>query len=94
MYAVYILARMARSARRVRMSSGARFNLGEPWDGRLADFCAAHFSGSATDIVRAALKVFIPMELARDLATAERYQKLQAERKRGKGKPNDETTEE
>jgi hypothetical protein len=71
---------MGKKARKVRVKSGARFNLGEPWDGRLADFCAAHFMGSATDVVRAALEVFIPMELARDLATAERYHKLQSAR--------------
>jgi hypothetical protein len=63
-----------------KRSTGARFNLGEPWDGKLADFCTAHFSGSATEVVRAALDMFIPAELGRDLATAERYQKLQAER--------------
>jgi hypothetical protein len=71
---------MAKVPRKLRVKSGARFNLGEPWDARLADFCSAHFRGSATDVVRAALDVFIPMELARDLATAERYQKLQAAR--------------
>jgi hypothetical protein len=63
-----------------KRSTGARFNLGEPWDGRLADFCSAHFSGSATQVVRAALDVFIPAELKRDTATAERFEKLQAQR--------------
>jgi len=60
-----------------RRSTGARFNLGEPWDGKLADFCTAHFSGSATEVVRAALDFFIPAELKRDTATAERFKKLQ-----------------
>jgi hypothetical protein len=64
-----------------KRSTGARFNLGEPWDGKLADFCAAHFSGSATEVVRGALDLFIPTELARDLATAERFEKLQSERR-------------
>jgi hypothetical protein len=82
MYTVYIGAHMGKRPRKSR--TGARFNLGEPWDGQLADFCAAHFQGSATDVVRAALEVFIPMELARDLATAERYRKLQEARDRGK----------
>jgi len=63
-------------------STGARFNLGEPWDGKLADFCAAHFSGSATQVVRAALDMFIPAELARDAATAARFDALQAQRSR------------
>ena len=75
---------MGKPPRRTRVKSGARFNLGEPWDGRLADFCTAHFRGSATDVVRAALELFIPMELGRDLATAERYRKLQAARENPK----------
>jgi hypothetical protein len=57
-----------------------RFNLGEPWDGKLADFCAPHFEGSGTDVVRAALDVFIPMDLEKNLGTKEKYEKLQAER--------------
>jgi hypothetical protein len=65
-----------------KRSTGARFNLGDPWDGKLADFCAAHFSGSATEVVRAALDFFIPAELARDRATADRYEKLQAKRQK------------
>jgi hypothetical protein len=67
-----------------KRSTGARFNLGDPWDGKLADFCLAHYSGSATEVVRAALDVFIPLELARDRATAERYDKLQGERQKTK----------
>lgn len=66
-----------------RRSTGARFNLGEPWDGKLADFCAAHHFASATEVVRAALDMFIPAELARDTATAERFEKYQAERQSG-----------
>lgn len=81
MYIAYIGPARASSMR--KRSTGARFNLGEPWDGRLADFCAAHFSGSATEVVRAALDMFIPAELGRDAATAERFKKLQGER-RGK----------
>ena len=90
MYIAYIDVRsvhagvMSKAPRKARVKSGARFNLGEPWDGRLADFCTAHFQGSATDVVRAALAVFIPMELARDLATANRYQELQAAREKPK----------
>ncbi len=61
-------------------STGARFNLGEPWDGKLADFCTAHFSASATQVVRAALDMFILAELARDAATAARFEALQAQR--------------
>lgn len=41
-----------------KQSTGARFNLGDPWDGNLADFCTAHFNGSATEVVRQALDYF------------------------------------
>lgn len=64
-----------------KRSTGARFNLGEPWDGRLADFCEAHFAASATEVVRAALDIFIPAQLQRDKATAERFEQLQERRK-------------
>lgn len=64
-----------------KRSTGGRFNLDEPWNGKLDDFCAAHFSGSAKEVVQAALDVFISAELRRDRATAERYKKLQAERR-------------
>jgi hypothetical protein len=65
-----------------KRSTGARFNLGEPWDGKLADFCEAHFSGSATDVVRAALDMFIPADLMRNKGTAERYEQLQQRRRK------------
>jgi hypothetical protein len=67
-------------------STGARFNLGEPWDGKLADFCAAHFRGSATDVVKAALDMFIPADLKRNKGSAEKYEKLQRERKKTSGR--------
>jgi hypothetical protein len=63
-----------------KRSSGGRFNLDEPWNGKLDDFCAAHFKGSAKEVVQAALDVFIPAELKRDRASAERFKKLQAQR--------------
>jgi hypothetical protein len=50
----------------------------------LDDFCAAHFSGSATDVARAALDAFIPKELKRDKATAARYEKLRKSRRRSR----------
>jgi hypothetical protein len=55
--------------------------LGEPWQSTLDDFCAAHFAASATDVIRAALDAFIPAELARDAATAERFEARQALRR-------------
>jgi hypothetical protein len=69
-----------------KRSTGARFNLGEPWDGKLADFCAAHFRASATDVVKAALDLFIPADLKRNKGSAEKYAKLQRERKGTSGR--------
>jgi hypothetical protein len=71
---------MGKQPKKTRKKFGARFNLGEPWEGRLEDFCRAHFTGSATDVIRAALDKFIPAELSLDRASAERYEKYQAER--------------
>jgi hypothetical protein len=51
--------------------------------GKLEDFCAAHFDASATEVIRTALEAFIKAELARDLATAERFEALQARRRPG-----------
>jgi hypothetical protein len=65
-----------------RRSTGGRFSLGSPWDGKLDDFCAAHHTASATDIVRKALDMFIPADLALNAGVAETYERLQAERKR------------
>lgn len=58
-----------------KRSTGGRFNLDEPWNGKLDDFCTAHYSGSAKEVVQAAPDLFIPVELKRDKATAERYKK-------------------
>lgn len=67
-----------------KRSTGGRFNLDEPWNSKLDDFCAAHFSGSAKEVVQAALDMFIPAELKKDKATAERFKQLQNERLRRK----------
>jgi hypothetical protein len=45
-------------------SGGFRLDLGEPWSGKLADFCAAHYNASQTEIVRRALDAFIDQRLA------------------------------
>jgi Arc/MetJ-type ribon-helix-helix transcriptional regulator len=68
-----------------KRSTGARFHLGEPWESTLEDFCAAHFAASATQVIRAALEAFIKSELARDRATAERFEALQARRESDSG---------
>jgi hypothetical protein len=76
---------MGKQPKKTRKKIGSRFNLGEPWEGRLEDFCRAHFTGSATDVIRAALAKFIPEELALDRASAERYEKYQAQRQTKRG---------
>ena len=63
-----------------RRSTGGRFNLGEPWDGQLDDFCKAHHIASATEVVRKALDLFIPADLVNNQGVAETYTRLQAER--------------
>src|SRR5436309_13895010 len=63
-----------------KLSTGARFNLGEPWDSDLADFLAAHFGASATEVVRVALRAFINDQLAKDPESKKRFD--EARRKR------------
>jgi hypothetical protein len=63
-----------------KRSTGARFNLGEPWDSDLADFLAAHFGGSATEVVRAALRIFIEDQLAKDPESKKRFDEARRHR--------------
>lgn len=44
-------------------SKGSRLGLGEPIQGLLADFCAAHYNASERDVVRTALEIFINQRL-------------------------------
>jgi hypothetical protein len=48
------------------------------------DFCSAHHTASATDVVRKALDMFIPADLAQNPGVAETYQRLQAAREAAK----------
>jgi hypothetical protein len=68
------------NGRMAKRSTGARFNLGEPWDSDLADFLVAHFGASATDVVRTALRAFIDDQLAKDPESKKRFD--EARRKR------------
>jgi hypothetical protein len=63
-----------------KLSTGARFNLGEPWDGDLQDFLAAHFGASATEVVRAALRMFIDDQLAKDPESKKRFDEVRRKR--------------
>jgi hypothetical protein len=64
----------------IRRSTGARFNLGEPWDSNLADFLVAHFDASATAVVRMALQAFIDEQLAKDPAARGRFEEARRRR--------------
>jgi streptogramin lyase len=46
-----------------KRSTGARFNLGEPWDGKLADFCAAHGAPMWRLVLSAAIAAFLCLDL-------------------------------
>ena len=63
-----------------RKSSGARFNLGEPWAGELADFCEAHYGAPEVRIIREALAFFISTQLTAEPETKRRF--LEARKKR------------
>jgi hypothetical protein len=63
-----------------KRTTGARFHLGQPWDGMLEDFLAAHFDGSATVVARAAFKAYIEDQLAKDPESNKRYQTARRER--------------
>jgi hypothetical protein len=63
-----------------KRSTGARFGLGEPWDGMLTDFLTAHFDGSATAVARIALKAYIEDQLAKDPESRTRYEEARRER--------------
>ena len=63
-----------------KRSTGARFNLGEPWDSDLADFCEANFGAPATEIVRRAVKAFIDNHLEDEPALRERFHEARKKR--------------
>ena len=76
---VYVQSSMA------KRSTGARFNLGEPWDGDLSDFLSAHFGASATEVVRTALRAFIDDQLAKDPESRKRFEEARQARLGSKG---------
>lgn len=63
-----------------KRSTGARFNLGEPWDGNLADFCEAHFKASATEVVRQALDHFFTVRFQEEPAVKARVDEARRRR--------------
>jgi hypothetical protein len=61
--------------------SGFRLDMGEPWDGMLADFCAAYYDASKTQVIREALADYIPRTLAAEPERRKRYEAEQKKRK-------------
>jgi hypothetical protein len=61
-------------------SKGSRFGLGEPWQGLLADFCAAHYNAPERDIIRAALDSFIQSQLNLEPEMKKRFEDARKKR--------------
>ena len=57
-----------------------RLGLGEPIQGQLADFCAAHYNASERDVIRTALEAFISQRLEAEPEMRKRFD--EARRKR------------
>ena len=57
----------------VKRTTGARLGLGEPWAGKLADFCEALYGPPEINIVRRALDTFIDKHLERETDLRKRY---------------------
>lgn len=63
-----------------RSSKDAKLQLGEPWAGKLADFCAAMLNAAQKDVIRAALDSFIDEELAKNPGIRARYETARTRR--------------
>lgn len=63
-----------------KKTTGSRFNLGEPLDTDLADFCEAHYGAPEVRVIREALRLFIDGRLAAEPELRKRFE--EARRKR------------
>lgn len=63
-----------------RTPKDAKLQLGEPWAGKLADFCAAYLNAPQKEIIRAAIDVFIDTELAANAGIKTRYEEARQKR--------------
>ena len=59
-----------------------RPELGEEVTGMIEDFCIAHHEANATEVVRKAVKAFIPVDTARNEGVKLVYEALQEVRRR------------
>ena len=63
-----------------RAYNDAKWQLGEPWASKLADFLAASYNGSAKQVVREALDEHIDERLANEPALRERVERFRKKR--------------
>ncbi len=62
-------------------TGGFRLDLKEPAAGMLADFCEAFFDSNKTEVVRQALRKFIPAKVAANPERGAIYEELQRKRR-------------
>lgn len=63
-----------------RRTTGSRLKIGDPHEGRLADFCDACHSASGIEVIRRALDKFIEAEIAENPGVKARYREAQRRR--------------
>jgi hypothetical protein len=61
-------------------NAGFRLDLGEPWASDLADFCAANYKGSQTEVIREALAEHIKRRLSREPVLQSRFEEARKKR--------------
>jgi hypothetical protein len=61
-------------------SAGFRLDLGDPWASDLADFCAANYRASQTEVIREALAEHIKGRLSREPALQSRFDEARKKR--------------
>lgn len=59
---------------------GFRLDMGEPWDGKLEDFCAAYYDASKTQVIREALDQYIDFILKNEPERKRRYDEHKGKR--------------
>lgn len=64
----------------MQKSKDAKLQLGEPWAGRLSDFCEAHYGAPAKEIIRAALDAFIDAALEQEPQMRRRFEAARKKR--------------
>jgi hypothetical protein len=64
-----------------KKSRDAKLQLGEPWAGRLSDYCEALLGAPQKNVIRAALDAFIDAELEANPSIRARYDAAQRKRR-------------